>query len=420
MFTGLKLPSYKEESRHEKIENLPFPEEVVLYSHQHIGAPSKITVKKGDTVVRGQLIAHCEGSCSANLHSSIGGKVAGIEKTATPGNILCDAVVIKKEGDQTIKLLEPLKDVTPGNIIERVKSAGIVGMGGAGFPAHIKLNPPRKIAVSFLNGCECEPYLTADETVMIEEARKVIEGFDLVTRTVGADKGIIAIEEDKKYAIEKIRQYVSKYSGLEMFVLPKKYPQGYEKMVITSVIKSEVPSGGLPHDINASVHNVGTCLAVYEAVHEGKPLIDRIITLGGSKVQSSVNVKVAIGARYKEVLGYYKVKKTQIYKIISGGPMMGTAIDSLELPVCKTTSGILLMGHKKITEYPCSSCGKCVEVCPMRLVPQRMNRLFEAKVFSALKDEGLFDCMECGSCSYICPCNIILTHNFREAKSVLM
>jgi electron transport complex protein RnfC len=367
-------------------------------------------------VEKGQIVAVVGGSCSSNLHAPVGGKVRNISKVQTPCGMMGEAVVIAKEGDQELQLMKPLDDRTPDAIRERAKEAGIVGMGGAGFPTHIKLNPPKKIDTVFLNACECEPYLTADERMMVEKPAEVINGFILAKQAVGAQAGIIGIEEDKKDAVESMRRAVSRNSDVAIRVLPKVYPQGYEKMLITAVTGREVPSGGLPHDVGVSVHNVGTCLALHYAVVEGRPLIDRVLTLGGPGVINSVNVRASIGTKVNEIIGYYQIEKRDSYKVLMGGPMMGIPLDSLEVSITKTTSGILLVIPRKYEERPCSGCGKCVDVCPMNLVPQRLNRFFDGEAADKMKNEGLFDCMECGCCSYICPCRIPLAYKFKGAK----
>jgi electron transport complex protein RnfC len=419
MFRGLKIKSYKENTRDEKIENLPFPEEVTIYASQHIGAPSNIIVNKGDIVKRGQIIAECQGACSLNQHASISGKVKEIAKVARPCGVMCDAIVITKDGEQDIALMSPLTEITPELIRERTKEAGICGMGGAGFPSHIKLDPPKKIDIAFLNGCECEPYLTADERVMEEEPEKTVDGFALAIKAVGAEKGIIGIEDDKKTAIENIKRAAWKHNHIEVAVLPKVYPQGYEKMLITQISGREVPSGGLPHDVGVSVHNVGTCVAMYEAVYEGKPLIERVLTVSGEQMINRVNVKSVIGMKIEDILQYYEISKSNASKILMGGPMMGTALDSTDIAVQKTTSGLLLKQPKEYKEYPCVVCGKCVDVCPMNLVPQRLNRLADGQDWAKIQEEGLRDCMECGCCTYTCPSKISLTYKFKTAKTML-
>lgn len=418
MFSGIKIKAHKISTRYERTENLPIPNEVVLYTSQHIGSPSEITVKKGDSVKRGQKIAQALGGCSTNLHASIGGKVKSISKVEKPGGIVCDAVTVSKEDDQEVELMEPLKEITPDTIRERVLEAGIVGMGGAGFPAQVKLDPPKVINTAFLNGCECEPYLTADERVMTEESEKVVKGFLLAKKAVGAKKGVIGIEEDKEDSIKNMKLASSGYKDIEISVLPKKYPQGYEKMLITAITGKEVPSGGLPHDVGVSVHNVGTCLAIYEAVYEGKPLIDRIITLSGPGIIHGANVRATLGMKIKDILEYYRIESRDSYEIYMGGPMMGFSIDSLELGVMKTTSGILVSKNKIFCEYPCIRCGKCVDVCPMNLIPQKLNRFYDGEDFNMMEEGGLGDCMECGCCSYVCPSKIPLTYKFKTAKTL--
>ncbi|MBN2406821.1 MAG: electron transport complex subunit RsxC [Elusimicrobia bacterium] len=419
MLRGIKIHSYKESTRHEKIEGLPFPEKVTLYASQHIGAHSRIIVKKNEQVRRGQAVAQPQGRCSSYLHASIGGKVQDITVLPRPDGLVCEAVVIAREGDQAIQLMEPVKDITPESIRSRVSEAGIVGMGGAGFPASVKLDPPKPVQTAFLNACECEPYLTADERLLIEDAKKVVEGFRLVKKAVGAEKGIIGIEDDKKHAIGVLRQVTGSSGDIELSVLPKVYPQGYEKMLITAVTGKEVPSGGLPHDVGVSVHNVGTCLAVYEAVNEGKPLIERVLTLAGPQLIDSVNIRVSIGTGIREIIDYYQVIRTASSRILIGGPMMGFAVDDIDSAVMKTTSGILVDNAGKTVEHPCSGCGKCVDVCPMGLVPQRLNRFYDGKDYAGMKSEGLLDCMECGCCAYICPCGVPLTYKFKAGKRKL-
>ncbi|MFH1416347.1 MAG: electron transport complex subunit RsxC [Elusimicrobiota bacterium] len=419
MPAGIKIKSYKSASRYDKIEQLPFPQEAVVYTLQHIGAPAKPVVKKGDEVKRGQLIAEGQGRCSSDFHAPVGGKVTAVSLQNRPDGKVSEAITIKKEGDQAPLLMEPLGEITSETVRERVRMAGIVGMGGAGFPAYIKLNPPKKIETVLLNGCECEPYLTADERMMIEDGEKIVAGFVLVRDTVGAAKGLIGIEKDKKEAISNMSRIAAYTKGIEVVELQKVYPQGCEKMLITAVTGKEVPLGGLPHDIGISVHNVGTCLAVHEAVCEGKPLIERVITVCGPEMIKSVNVRTAIGTRISEILGYYQVEKRETYNILMGGPMMGFSIDSAELPVLKTTSGILLKSPEKHNEYPCMVCGKCVDVCPVQQIPQRLNRFYDGKDYDRMKEEGLLNCMECGCCSYICPSGIPLTYKFKTAKTLL-
>jgi len=418
MFGGIKIKSNKNLTRYESIENLPVPAEVTLYTSQHIGAPSKPVVKRGDEVKKGQLIAEPSQGCSAALHASINGKVKEISTVDKPGGVLSEAIIIQKDGEQeAVDYMRPLKKITAETIRARVLEAGIVGMGGAGFPAHIKLNPPKKIDTALLNGCECEPFLTADERVMIEEAEKVVDGFKIAIEAVGAQKGVIGIEDDKPQAIDAVKKALAGQDNMEVAVLPKVYPQGYEKKLITAVTGREVPSGGLPHDVGVSVHNVGTCAAIHEAVHEGKPLIERVLTFSGPEAIERANLKAPVGMSISEIFNYYHIEKREEYEIYMGGPMMGFCLDSVDAGIMKTTSGILVSMPVSFREYPCLRCGKCEQVCPVYLVPQQLNNFYDGRDWDRLKENGLFDCMECGCCSYICPSGIPLTYKFKTAKT---
>lgn len=414
---GLSIPSFKKHNRSERIGSMPLPSTVILYASQHIGAPSEIIVKKGDEVERGGMLARAKGHCSVNLHAPVRGKVLDVGSYNLPSGAVSDAVVLEKSGDeQDILLLPPLKEKTPESLRKRAFEAGIAGLGGAGFPAHVKMEPPLKIETAFMNGCECEPFLTADERLMIEEAEKVVSGLEYMRIAVGARESVIGIEEDKPEAISRISAAAAKIKNMRVEVLPKVYPQGYEKMLITAVTGKEVPSGGLPHDIGVSVHNTGTCFSLYEAVVESKPLIERIITVGGPKVFESKNIRVSIGTPISEILSYYHVSPAGIYNLVMGGPMMGASVDSIDAGILKTTSGLLLFEAEGSSEYPCLRCGKCLLKCPMRLNPQVLNKAYQAGLYEEMVSSDLKDCMECGCCSYICPSGIPLTSNFRAGK----
>ncbi|MEA3506956.1 MAG: electron transport complex subunit RsxC [Elusimicrobiota bacterium] len=415
MRNGLKIKEHKDISRFESIENIPVPGEVSLSTGQHIGSPSEIIVKKGDMVKKGQLVARASGKCSSNLHASIAGKVKAVSNMPAINGGKTKSIIIKKEGEQETSFMEPLKEINADSIRERVKDAGIIGAGGAGFPAHIKLNPPVKIDIAILNGCECEPFLTSDERTMIENAAEIIEGFKYIIKAVGSEKGIIGIEDDKPEAAAAMSRAAGK--DMEVAVLPKIYPQGYEKMLITSLTGREVPSGGLPHDAAVSVHNVKTALAVFKAVDEGRPAIDTVVTISGENIINKANARVPVGTAVSNVLQYYNIQYLRKNLIISGGPMMGNALDFADMPVNKTTSGILALNYRAEEAMRCIRCGKCVDVCPMGLVPQEMNRFFEGGDFEKMEDIGLADCMECGCCAYRCPSKIPLVYNFKTAKA---
>ncbi len=416
---GIEIKTAKERTRYEKIGNLPLPEKVILYTSQHIGSPAEVLVKKGEKVKRGQMIARAASGCSAALHASVGGVVKDVALMDKPGGRISNAVVIEAGEEQQPVRMKKLRSKTPEKIRERVSEAGIIGMGGAGFPSSLKLNPPGKIHTAILNGCECEPYLTADERLMIEEPRKVVEGFILMMETVGAERGFIGIEDDKPEAISMMKGQKGRNRGIDIKVLPKVYPQGYEKMLITALTGREVPSGGLPHDVGVSVHNVSTALAVYEAVNEGKPLTERVLTVTGNCIVNPANVKAAVGMPVEELMSYYNVESRGGVDLYMGGPMMGFSLDNFQTGILKTTSGIVMDRLKKEREYPCVNCGRCVDWCPMSLVPQRLNRLYEAADTEALCENGISDCMECGICAYVCPSKIPLTHKFKTGKTLI-
>ncbi len=423
MSCGIKPKTNKENSRFEPIQNLPVPEEVILYTSQHIGAPSEVIVEKKQAVKKGQLVASPKGGCSAALHSSITGIVKDISEVNMCAGRSGTAVIIKKEKiqDQDKVLMNPLSSPDADKIIKRIAEAGIVGMGGAGFPTHVKISPPKPIDIAFLNGCECEPFLTADERVMTEENEKVVEGFALLKKAVGAEKGIIGIENDKPVAIEKISEAAAAYDNIEVKVLEKIYPQGYEKMLITHSTGREIPPGKLPFDIGVTVHNASTCLAVAEAVLEGKPLIERVLTVSGKCLPNPVNYRVPVGMPVSEVLKYCisGISQKGEFDVYMGGPMMGVSLDSLDYGVLKTTSGIIIQRPFFRKQAPCVKCGRCVDACPMGLYPQRLNMFYEGRDFSGMSETDLDSCMECGCCSYVCPSEIYLTEKFKEAKTHL-
>ncbi len=415
MRNGIKIKAHKDITRFEELGNIPIPNEVALSTRQHIGAPSVIIVKKGDMVKKGQVVARAAKGCSANLHASIAGKVKAIAEFPSIAGGTTKSVVIKKTGDRETNFMEPLKDINADTIRERVKEAGIIGMGGAGFPVHIKLTPPKKIDISLLNGCECEPFLTSDERLMIENAGQIVEGFNYILKATGAQKGIIGIEDDKPEAAAAMRRASGK--NIEVVVFPKIYPQGYEKMLITSITGREVPSGGLPHDVGVSVHNIKTAHSVYRAVSEGRPAIETVVTVSGESIINKSNVWVPVGTPVSDLLQYFNLQYSRINIIVSGGPMMGNTIDYPDMPVTKTTSGILVFNYQAEKEMRCIRCGKCAEVCPMGLVPQGLNRFFSGGDYEKMKESGLDDCMECGCCDYVCPSKISLVHNFKVAKA---
>ncbi len=410
------------------IETLPIPEQVAVPISQHIGAPAKILVKKKDTVKVGQIIAESGGFISANIHSPVSGTVLKIDNIFDSTGYKKQAVIIKVEGDEwdeNIDRSPELKkdiDIDSAAIIEKVQNAGVVGLGGATFPSHVKLMVPKgKTAeVLIINGVECEPYLTSDHRLMLEKGDEMLVGTKIIMKGLGVDKAFIGIENNKPDAIKNLQKLSKGYEGISIVPLKVKYPQGGEKQLIKAVINREVPSGALPIEVGAVVHNVGTAFAVYEAVQKNKPLIERVVTLTGKSIQRTANFMVRIGTPINDLIEACGGLPEDTRKIINGGPMMGKALNDLSIPVTKGTSGILIIREKEAprkTIDPCIRCSKCIRVCPMGLEPHILMTLADKKMFEKEAKERVMDCMECGSCSYVCPANRPLLDYIRLGKS---
>lgn len=410
------------------IEVLPLPEQVVIPISQHIGAPATPTVAKGDKVFAGQVIAKSSGFVSANIHSSVSGTVASLDPVLDSTGYKRPAVTITVEGDEWI----PEVDRTPElkkdfalsgeEIIAKVNEAGIVGLGGATFPSHVKLSIPKgkKADVLIINGVECEPYLTSDHRLMLEKADELMIGILLLKKALGVERALIGIENNKPDAIAHLKKVASNYQGIEVHALKVKYPQGGEKQLIKALINREVPSGSLPIDVGTVVHNVGTALAVYEAVQKNKPLVERVVTITGKSLQKTGNYMVRIGTPISKLIDAAGGLPTDTAKVVNGGPMMGKAISSFDAPVTKGTSGVILFPEKESKrgeiQPACIRCGKCISACAMGLEPYLLIRLSQRKMTEKLEVERVLDCMECGSCSYVCPANLALLDYIRLAK----
>lgn len=424
-FSGGIHPAYnKGLAEKEAIESLPPPQEAVVPVGQHIGGPAKPVVAKGDEVKAGQVIAEAGGFISAPVHAPISGKVTAIEARPHPLGRRLDAIIIKGDGEDTwVDPMEPL-DLAEANhdaLVGRIRDAGIVGMGGATFPTHVKLSPPKgkPIDVVILNGAECEPYLTADHRVMVEDATRVVDGLVIIKKILGAKRAIIGIEENKPDAIKSISE-AAEGQSIEVISLEVKYPQGAEKQLIDAILARQVPSGGLPMDVGVVVQNVGTAKAVADAVFDGIPLVQRVTTVTGSIVKQPKNLLVRVGTPISEVIEACGGLTADPAKLILGGPMMGMAQHTDEVPIIKGTSGILLLGAGDVSvepEGPCIRCGECVRACPMGLRPTDLNTLSEAGLFVEAEAEDVFDCIECGSCSWGCPARILLVQRIRHAKT---
>lgn len=411
------------------IEFPSLPEKVVIPMSQHIGAPCTPIVKVGDMVKKGQLIAKSDAFMHSPIHASISGKVVDICEMSHASKGKCLSVVIKNDGlDEWvdgIPLNREWDKLEVQEIQEIIKEAGIVGLGGATFPTHIKLSPnqDKKVDVFILNAAECEPYLTADYRMMLEYTDRIVTGVQIVMKVLGVNKGFIGVEDNKQEAV-KIMLDAFRDIPVEVVALPTKYPQGAEKMLIKVLTGREVPSGGLPMDVGAVVQNVGTTVAICDAVVSGIPLIQRITTVSGDAIKEPKNLLLRIGTSFKEAIEYCGGFSETPEKIIMGGPMMGMAQFTLDVPVIKGVSGILALSKDAVNsgeESPCIRCGRCVKACPMGLVPSMLSILGERHKFKEAKEDyGLLNCIECGSCTYTCPAkrNIVQYVKYLKAQNL--
>lgn len=425
-------PPERKLSSDRPIEVLPLPERVQIPLGQHIGAPAEALVKRGDTVKVGTLIAKAGGFISANIHSSISGVVEKLEEVVDASGYRKPVITIKSDGeDQWEESIdrspEIVREVTmaPQDTIARIQECGIVGMGGATFPTNVKLLPPKdsKPEVVIINGVECEPYLTADHRLMLERGEELLIGLSILMKAAGVSRGVIGIENNKKDAINHLTELSKSFAGIEIQPLKVKYPQGGEKQLIDAVLKRQVKSGQLPITVGAIVQNVGTALAVYEAVQKHKPLFERIVTVTGVSLAKPSNFLVRIGTSSATLIEAAGGVPEDTGKIISGGPMMGKALVTDDVPVTKGTSGILLMSQKDTARKPmrsCIRCAKCVNACPMGLNPAFLMRDTVFKDWETLEKANVVDCIECGSCSFTCPANRPLLDHIRQGKRTVM
>jgi electron transport complex protein RnfC len=409
------------------IEVLPLPKSVFIPVAQHIGAPATPVVKRGDEVKAGQLIAKSSSFVSANIHSSVSGKVKRVDFSADSSGYSKQGFFIDVDGDEWIEEIDRSEelvkefDLEGQEIINKIQEAGIVGLGGATFPTHVKLVPPKgmKAEVLLINGVECEPYLTSDHRLMLEKADEILIGTKLLMKALKVEKAVVGIENNKPDAIQLLSEKCKEYEGISVAALKVKYPQGGEKQLIKAVTGKEVPSGALPIAVGAVVSNVGTAFAVYEAVQKNKPLFERVITVTGKGVEKPSNFKVRVGTPISALVEAAGGLPENTGKVISGGPMMGRAVPSLDIPVTKGTSGILLMvdeESKRGESNPCIRCSRCTGVCPMGLEPYFLRTVSEKELFERAEENRIMDCIECGSCSYTCPSNLPLLDYIRYGK----
>lgn len=425
---GIHPKDSKKYSSDKAIEILPLPDKVIIPMSQHIGAPCTPIVKVGDIVKKGQVIGTSEAFMHSPIHASISGKVTAVADMPHATRGKCLSVVIQNDNlDEWIEGIPVNREwekLDNAEIKEIIKNAGIVGMGGATFPTHVKLSPSpdKKIDTFILNAAECEPYLTADYRMMLEYADRISTGVKIVMKVLGVSKGFIGIEDNKPDAVKVMRE-AFKGTSVEVVALPTKYPQGAEKMLIKVLTGREVPSGGLPMDVGAVVQNVGTTVAICDAVVHGIPLIERVTTVSGDAISEPKNLLIRIGTSFNDVIKYCKGFSVTPEKIIMGGPMMGMAQFSLEVPVIKGVSGILALSSNVVNageESPCIRCGRCVKACPMGLIPSMLSILGERHKFEEAKEEyNLLNCIECGSCAYTCPAkrNIVQYVKYLKAQN---
>lgn len=414
-----------------KITALAAPKQVIIPLSQHIGAPAQAVVKKGDMVKVGTLLAKAGGFVSANIHSSVSGKVNKIDNAIDASGYRRPAVFIDVEGDEweeTIDRSETLVkecNLSAKEIIDKIAAAGVVGMGGATFPTQVKLMPPpgSKAEIVIVNAVECEPYLTADHSLMLAKGEQILVGVTILMKAVGVNKAVIGIENNKPDAIAHMQKLAAQYPGVEIMPLKVKYPQGGEKQLIDAVIGKQVKSGALPISAGAIVQNVGTVYAVYEAVQKNKPLFERVVTVTGKAVKEPSNFLVRMGTPISILIEAAGGMPENTGKIIGGGPMMGKALISAEVPVCKGSSGILLMTKEESVRKPmhdCIRCAKCVSACPMGLNPAFLMKATVYQNWEMAEKENIQDCIECGSCSYTCPAYRPLLDNIRVGKAKVM
>lgn len=420
---GIHLEDRKE-SKEEKIKRI-FPSRVILPLRQHIGAPCKPLVKVGDEVEEGEKIAESLSFVSSPIHSSISGKIKAIKKMPHPLGGEDISILIERDEEERKnwehKKNRNLSELSIEEIRNKIKEAGIVGLGGAAFPTHVKLTPPpeKPINTIILNGCECEPYLTSDYRLLLKKTSDCIYGLKIIMKAVKAKRGFVAIENNKSKAIALIKKKLKKEKSIKVVRLKTRYPQGAEKMLIASILKREVPSGGLPLDVGVVVNNVGTAVAISEAIRWDKPLIERVITVSGSGIRRKVNYLVPLGTPFSYIIKECGGLKKRVRKVIMGGPMMGITQYTLNIPVIKGTSGILILSEeetKKVEEKPCIKCARCVDHCPMGLLPTTLANLVKEEKWDELEKYHIGDCFECGCCSYVCPSKIPLVQLIKWGK----
>ncbi|HSJ23426.1 MAG TPA: electron transport complex subunit RsxC [Longimicrobiales bacterium] len=425
---GVHPPERKELTSSLPIRRMPFPEEVVLPLRQHAGKPARPLVARGDRVERGDMIAAADGYISVPMHASAAGVVTAIDWCPHPDGSMVEAVHIRVD-PHSVQVPRPRmvprwETLQGDQVAAAVQNAGVVGMGGAAFPAHVKMVPPKdaKVEVLILNGAECEPYLTTDHRVMVEHPERVHYGARIMMAALGVDRAVIGVEANKPDAVERLRATIPPDLDITVEALRVKYPQGAEKMLIRAITGREVPSGKLPISVGAVVQNVGTVATIAEVFETGLPLIERVVTVTGRGIARPSNLLIPVGTRLRDVIEYCGGVTDDAAEIIFGGPMMGLVQADLDTPVTKGVTGIVVLTRAEIAPrrtLPCIKCGRCVDACPVFLVPQQLGALAQLGRFEEMEDWNLADCMLCGSCSYVCPSHIPLSQMFALSKAGL-
>lgn len=425
---GVHPPELKALTEAVPIRRMPFPDEILLPLRQHTGKPAKVIVRSGDRVERGDKIAEADGFISSPVHASAAGTVEDVVLWPHPDGSYAQAVRIAvapfSAQAPRPRLVPDWEGLSPPQIVQAIQDAGVVGLGGAAFPTHVKLSPPKdkKIDTIILNGCECEPYLTTDHRTMVEYPERVHLGIRIMMRCLGVDRAVIGIEKNKPDAIEKIRATLPDDIDVTVHPVTVKYPQGAEKMLIDALLGRPVPSGKLPMDVGVVVQNVASVATIAEVFETGLPLIERIVTVTGRGVRKPGNLIVPVGTKLADLLAECGGLTDDAYEIVFGGPMMGAAQANLDVPLLKGTTGVVVLTEaecKSQETHPCIRCGHCLDACPVFLNPQLLGRLATVARYEEMEANHLMDCMLCGCCSYVCPSNIPLSQLFVLAKNAL-
>lgn len=425
---GVHPHDNKRYSLHKNIVEVPLPSKAIIPLVQHIGAPAEPIVQKGDRVLVGQLLAEAKGFVSANVHSPYSGVIDKIDVTTDAWGMKMPAIYMTIEGDEWLDTIDKspaiLRDckLSPEQIVEKIRQSGIVGLGGACFPTHVKLTIPdgKKADVLIINGVECEPYLTCDHQLMLEHGAEIVIGVQILSKALKVNRAIIGIEKNKKDAIEHMKMLSGRVLGVEVMPLDVKYPQGGEKQLIDACVKRQIPSGKLPIDVGVVVDNVATVFAIYEAVQKNKPLISRVVSVTGKNVQKPGNYLTRFGVPISDVIEFAGGCPADTGKIVGGGPMMGKAFQNLSMPCNKRVSSVLFFSTDESRRHkisPCIKCGACVEACPMGLEPYLLSRLSELERYEEVEAHNVMDCIDCGSCHFTCPAHRPLLDYIRYGKS---